>query len=163
MSRNAVLESREANSELKIVNLLQMEDLLIDQKSIALNRINKKINIMNGKNNLLFTNHKDNKKIIVSDEFAKELIKKAHYRFGHIGVKQTELTLLPYFYNTNFKAFIQKFCKNCSVCIKINLDFHRHLGPCLSWDRPLSLLNICQWTRLVGLLAITLLRDTSIS
>ncbi len=129
LSRNPVLESHEASSELKVVNILQMEDLLIDQKSVALDKINKKINVMNGKNNLLFTNHKENKKIIVSDEFAKELVKKAHFRFGHIGVKQIELTLLPYFYNVNFRKFIQNFSKKCSVCIKNKTRLSPTFGP----------------------------------
>lgn len=129
LSRNPVLEAHEATSELKVVNILQLEDLLVDQKSVALEEISKKINVMNGNNNLLFTNHKDTKKIIVSDEFARELVKKAHFRFGHIGVKQIELTLLPYFYNVNLRKYIKNFVKNCSVCIKNKSRLLPTFGP----------------------------------
>lgn len=145
LSRNPVLSPQDASSELKVVNFLQIEELLVDQKSIALDRINKKINVINGKNNLLFTNHKDTNKIIISDEFSRELIKKAHYRFGHIGVKQLELTLLPYFYNVNLKKFILNFVKKCSVCIKNKsrlsptFGLMSHLGPA---TRPFEYVSV---------------------
>ncbi|KAK7591003.1 hypothetical protein V9T40_002616 [Parthenolecanium corni] len=145
LSRNPVLESHDASSELKVVNFLQLEDLLKDQKSVALDRITKKINVINDTNNLLFTTCKKSKKVIISDEFARELIKKAHLHFGHIGVKQLELTLLPYFYNSSLKNFILEFTKKCSVCIKnktrISPTFGpmSHLGPA---SRPFEYMSV---------------------
>lgn len=46
------------------------------------------------------------------------LFKKTHLRFGHIGVKQLELTLLPNFYNESLKKFILEFKKTCFTCIR---------------------------------------------
>ncbi len=118
LSRNPVLDSQEANSELKVVNLINLEDILQDQKTIALQDLQKKIKIINKQNNVLFTTHKESNKIIISDEFAQELIKKVHFKFGHIGATQMELTILPFFYNVNLVNLIQNFVKTCSICIK---------------------------------------------
>ncbi|KAK7601172.1 hypothetical protein V9T40_008613 [Parthenolecanium corni] len=129
LSRNPVLNSQEASSELRVVNFLAMEDLLKDQKSVALDRLNKKINVINKENNLLFTTCKNTKKIIISDEFARELVKKAHFHFGHIGVKQLELTLLPYFYNESLKKLILEFTKTCSTCLRNKSRISPKFGP----------------------------------
>lgn len=129
LSRNPVLEPHEASSELKIVNFLTLEELLSDQKSVALHRLRKKTNVINSENNLLFTKQKDTKKIIISDEFCRELIKKAHFHFGHIEIKQMELTLFPYFYNVNFRKFLKQFLQNCSVCIKNKSRLSPSYGP----------------------------------
>lgn len=133
LSQNPVLESHEATSELKVVNFNNVNDILEDQK-IAFQNFSSELNVIN-KDNILFTKCKDKNKIIISDEFAKELIKKTHLKFGHIGSKQIELTILPFFYNVNLVRLISEFCKICPVCIKnkscvpSKYGHLSHLGP----------------------------------
>lgn len=116
LSRNPVLESSEACSELKVVNVIELKDVIADQRKFF-QKISNKINIIN-KNNVLFSRFKNTDKVIVSDEFLKEIIKKIHFTLGHLGPKQMELTLSPYFYNINLRILIKEFCHNCSICIK---------------------------------------------
>lgn len=116
LSRNPVLEPHEANSELKVVNFIELKDLILDQEK-HFNVISKKINIIN-KNNVLFCRYRNSDKVIISDEFLKELIKNTHIKLGHIGPRQMELTLIPFFHNVKIRSFIKQFCQNCSICIK---------------------------------------------
>lgn len=117
LSRNPVLEATQATSELKVMNLLKFEDLVFDQKDKEFRDIQKKINVINGKN-VYFSKFRDTEKIIVSDEFLRKLVGKCHAKFGHIGSGQVELMLNKYFYNRNFREIISNFCQNCPVCVR---------------------------------------------
>ena len=66
--------------------------------------------------------------MVVSDDLIKDLIKKVHFKMGHIGPKQMELTLSPYFYNSNLKKLIKQFCHSCSICIKNKSRIPHHFG-----------------------------------
>ena len=127
LSRNPVLDSHDALSELKVVNFLEIEDVRNDKIS-ALNQFSDKFKFME-ENNLLFTTDKKSKKILVSDEFCWELVQKVHLNFGHIGIFQMELTILPYFYNPNLRKIINDFCKSCSTCIKNKSRISSKFGP----------------------------------
>ncbi len=116
LSRNPVLESHEALSELKVVNFLELKEILDDQKR-AFHELPKDCKV-NDKNKIIFVKRGEKSKVIVSDKLAKELIRRVHFKFGHIGIKQMELTIFPYFFNSNFRKFISLFCKNCSICVK---------------------------------------------
>lgn len=133
LSRNPVLESTEASTELKVVNFVNLSNLIEDQK-IAFQNLKSKINV-NNKGKIFFVKCKEKNKVLITDEFCKELIKETHLKFGHIGRKQMELTLLPFFYNVNLVKLIKNFCQSCEVCIKnktrlpIKLGHLSQLGP----------------------------------
>ena len=93
-----------------------MRDILKDQRQLMQN-FNEKFKTVS-KDKVIFKEFKNTKKIIVSDALAKSLIEEVHQKLGHIGPKQTEYAIFPYFYNQNFKKLIQKYCHNCSVCIQ---------------------------------------------
>ena len=103
-----------------------MKEILNDQKRHLEEFSNKTKTIV--EDNILFSNFKNTKKIVVSDDLARNLINKVHAKMGHIGPKQMELALFPYFYNTNFKKLIKHFCHNCSVCIKNKSRIPYHFG-----------------------------------
>lgn len=50
-------------------------------------------------------------KILISDEFAKNLIKRVHLKFGHIGQKYILLTITPSYICKNLTVM---GCKNLS-------------------------------------------------
>ncbi len=100
LSRNPVLSAEEPSTDLKVINLIEMKEILNDQRQ-HLSSISEKLKVIN-KDNVIFTNYKDTKKIVISDVVSKEIIKKVRFKRGHVGPKQMELTLFPFFYNVNF-------------------------------------------------------------
>lgn len=90
LSRNLVLEDRDDNDEhliVKIVNFVNVTDIVNDIKQLTLD-INCDI-----KNDIIFKTLNKKKKIFVSEKFGIELIKAAHEKRGHVGVKQLTLTI----------------------------------------------------------------------
>lgn len=113
LSRNPVLDSHEATSELKVLNFVTIEDILNDQRNFS---PPSSINVISDGNKLLY--NKKNSKLIISDNFLPDIIQKAHHFYGHIGIKQMELTLCPKIFNVKLKSQIKKYVQNCSVCIR---------------------------------------------
>jgi len=134
LSRNPVLEPQEDEEDkLKIVNLIKIEDIIQDQKG------NKKL--ANNRDNLIFENNlyhrkeRKKKKIVLSEEFCKKLIENIHKEFCHIGIKQMQNKILPYYTAENISKNIEEICKNCETCIRnksrrhIKIGLMSHLGP----------------------------------
>lgn len=69
LSRNPVLESHEASSELKITNFIEKKKILANQELCVI----EKNNNVTEKDKILYT--KCRKKIIISDKFANELVR----------------------------------------------------------------------------------------
>ena len=116
LSRNPVFEAGEPSNDLKVVNLVEMKTILEDQHK-NLEDFSKKFNFIL-EDKVMFSKYKDSKRIIISDELALDIIKKVHSKLGHIGPKQMQLAIFPFFYNTNFRRMIKKYCHNCPICIK---------------------------------------------
>lgn len=120
LSRNPVLEAHENEEEeeedLKIVNLIKLEDILEDQrKHINLQSNKNKLKLKDG---LYYKRVKKKEKIILSENFSKELLKKTHRNFCHIGIKQMENKIKPYYTAKNLMENLRKICKGCEVCIR---------------------------------------------
>lgn len=143
LSRNPVLDSSVTFPELKVINFIQIDEILEDQKKYYDDLI-KKPNVI-VENKVCYSNWKQNKKILISTDFAKTLIDRTHIHFGHIGTHQIELTLFPHFYVKEFKQLIRDHCRSCSVCIKnksrIPAKFGKmsHFGPA---RRPFEYMSI---------------------
>ncbi len=135
LSSNPVFKIDEPSNNLKIVNFIEMSDILKDQRQNMQNWSSKLNTII--KNNVIFKKYKNTEKLIVSDTLAKDLIKMVHTKMGHIGPKQMELTIFPHFYNTNFMKLIRQYTQNCSICIKnksrvlFKFGLLSHLGPAI--------------------------------
>lgn len=143
LSRNPVFEHDEISSDLKVVNLIELDNILLDQKKLIID-FSKKFNVVE-KDKILFRKYKDTERIIISDNLAIDIIKKVHKKFGHIGPQQMELHIFPLLYNVNFKKLIRDFCRNCSICIKnkTRIPFHfgslSQLGPA---TRPFEIMSM---------------------
>lgn len=76
-----------------------------------------------------------NKKIILTEEFSKTIIRMVHYRHCHIGVKQTENKIKPFYTAKTLIYNIKKIRNNCEICIKyksitnFKYGLMSHLGP----------------------------------
>ena len=117
LSRNPVLEPQEdENDQLKVVNLINLEDILEDQKRNK--DIKPNINRLNFKDNLYYKKARNKEKIVLSEEFSKKLIEDTHEKFCHIGINQMKNKILPYYTAVNISENIKKTCKYCEICIK---------------------------------------------
>lgn len=118
LSRNPVLEP-DKNTEddpIKIVNLISLEDIIKDQEANALlGQENNKIIKING---IYYKKQREKEKIILTEEFSKRLIMKTHQKFCHLGIKQMQSKLNPYYTAKGLTRNIKDACRKCDTCIK---------------------------------------------
>lgn len=144
LSRNAVLEPENNQEEmLRTVNFVSLQEIITDQ--------NNNDNISNTDKNLIqkkgvfFKKIKQKEKIILTEEFSKNLIKKIHISMGHIGINQMMSMLSPYYISKNFLNNIKNLCKTCEVCkknktrITNNHGLLSQLGPA---SKPFEIVSI---------------------
>ena len=74
LSRNPVLEASEPSTDLKIVNFIEIKDILEDQRQNIQNLASKFQSVNQDK--IIISNYKNSKKIVVSDDLAMDLINK---------------------------------------------------------------------------------------
>lgn len=144
LSRNPVLDSYDNVDDcLKVVNLINLEDIKNDQ--------NTNMNLQNEKSKFLLENEiyykkkKKGKKIIISEELSKTLIKDVHNTYCHIGRTQMINKITPFYTAKNIITNIKRICDDCEICIK-NKSRKRpkygllsHLGPA---RRPFEIVSI---------------------
>lgn len=115
LSRNPVLEPNENDDDfLKVVNLINLEDIKRDQHS--------NLNLQNGKfileNGIYFKRNKKRKKIMLSEKFSITLIKNVHDLYCHIGRTQMQNKITPFYSANNIIRNIKLICDECEICIK---------------------------------------------
>lgn len=134
LSRNPVLEADENSEEqLKIVNLIKIEDVITDQNNNE--DISNNQNKLIKKHNVFFKKIRKKEKIILSEEFSIKFIKNVHENLCHIGIEQMQKMLSPHYTTKNLTKNIKKTCKGCEICIKNKsrgqnkYGLLSHLGP----------------------------------
>lgn len=144
LSRNPVLESFENEEDnLKAVNIISLEQIIDDQKLNEEELKKDKNTVIKG--NIAFKNIKRNERIFISERFGRELIKKVHEFYGHIGVKHLINKIRPHYYFKNMDNAVIKFCKSCSTCIENKsrrvklLGLMSRLGPA---NEPYEIMSI---------------------
>lgn len=60
----------------------------------------------------------NSERIILNEQTGKELVKKVHIAFGHIGEKHIINTLKPHYYFGNMYKVIKKISTECVTCKK---------------------------------------------
>lgn len=144
LSRNPVLEANENEEEqLKIVNLIKVEDIITDQEeNKEVQRIKNKLV---SKHNVYYKRIRKKEKILLSEKFCVEFIKNIHENMCHIGIKQMQKKIGPFYTARNLTKNIKKICKSCTVCIKNKsrgqdkLGLMSHLGPA---KKPFEIVSI---------------------
>lgn len=116
LSRNPVLESNDCLDELPIVNFINLQEIILDQNKLTPQNL-KKSNVIN-KNKIFFQRFRNRDKILITPDLAKKIIRLVHERFGHIGPRQIELRVFPYYFCPNFRFLISDYCHKCDICIK---------------------------------------------
>lgn len=144
LSRNPVLEFNENEDEqLKIVNFIKLQDIIEDQRNNEY--IQDRKNKMIKKDRIYYKKSKNKEKIILSEKMSRELIKQIHEDYCHIGMKQLQNKIAPFYTANRLIENIQKTCKNCEICIKNKtrgqhkFGLMSHLGPA---ERPFEIMSI---------------------
>lgn len=134
LSRNPVLGPNEEQLEdnIKLVNSVTLEEIKENQTDLGdtSNKHNQKI-----MNNIVYKRVKNKWKILITEEFGKSLVKKIHFKYGHIGVKHVRNLLSPHYTFKNMNQSISQICTGCEICIKNKSRIKNekialgHLGP----------------------------------
>ena len=143
LSRNPVLEPDEnEDKELRVVNLIKLQEIIDDQdKNIE---IQNKKNKLNYRNRIYFNKAKKRQKIILSEDFSKQFIKKVHEYYCHIGINQLQSKVSTFYTAKNLMANIKNLCETCEICIKNKsrrkkTGLMSHLGPA---TKPFEIVSI---------------------
>lgn len=144
LSRNPVLQSNENEDEsLKILNLITLEDIYNDQKRNV--ELKEKTNKIIQKNKISYRRIGNKDRIILSEEFSHQFIKNIHQYYCHIGIKQLQNKIKPFYTAKNLTQTINTICRNCEVCIKnksrgqYKFGLMSYLGPA---TKPFEIISI---------------------
>lgn len=134
LSRNPVLDPTENTDDaLKVVNLITLEQIKIDQNTNQ--EIQKEKNTLILKDEIYYKKNKGRNKIILSEELSKTLINKVHITYCHLGTTQMINKLTPFYSTKNIITKIKQTCEECEICIKNKTrrkpkyGLMSHLGP----------------------------------
>lgn len=130
LSRNPVLETYENNEDgLRTVNTINILDIKSDQAQNHQLKKHKKENNILLENGIYYKKSgKRNKKIVLSEEYSKIIIKQTHEKYCHIGINQTESKIKPFYTAPNLSENIKYICKNCEICVKNKTRINRKYG-----------------------------------
>lgn len=144
LSRNPVLYANEDTDEqLKIINMITLNDIITDQGDNEYIQNNKTKLVL--KNNVFYKKGKKQEKIILTEKYSKELIKKVHENMCHLGVKQMQNKISTSYTANNLTKNITECCKTCDICIKNksrgqkNYGLMSQLGPA---TKPFEIVSI---------------------
>jgi transposase InsO family protein len=126
LSRHPVLEYFENQDAFQVVNLVELSEILNDQKTNIIELKNAKKT--HRKHNITFKKLKDKPRVFTSVELGKKIIKRVHDKYGHIGTAQICATIRPYYYFKNMDKTVNEFCKSCSICIENKVRKGRVIG-----------------------------------
>lgn len=110
LSRNPVLEAYENEDEqLKIVNLIKLDNIIEDQQNNK--NLQDRKNKMILRNNVYYKKVKTKEKIILSEDFSIKLIVQIHKDYCHIGMKQLQNKIIPFYTANNLIQNIKKHAR----------------------------------------------------
>ena len=102
MSNNPVIEPYENEYEqLKIVNIINLDDILQDQKKNEY--IKRQENNLIKKHNLYYRKIKKKEKIILSEEFSIDFMKSIHEKWCLIGIQQLQKKISAFYTAKNLR------------------------------------------------------------
>ncbi len=133
LSRNPVLDSDQdqLKDSIRVVNVVTLAEIIQDQSEY---KSEFKKNFIE-KNSIKYVKINDKWKIIISEKLGKELTRKIHEKYGHIGSKHVKNIIAPYYNFQGINKIISQICTSCKVCIcnKTRIKTEKgslgHLGP----------------------------------
>ena len=130
LSRNPVLESWDQvlPDTLKVVNVISLEEIKNDQSSLDKSNLN-------CKHGVYYKTVRKRSRIFLSESLGKDVIRRTHEHYGHIGTKHILNMLQPSYYFPKMKKHTESYCASCDICIRNKTRIRRekgvigHLGP----------------------------------
>lgn len=122
LSRNPVLEEFENEEILRTCNLLSIEDIVRDQQR------NLKNFKLQPNEKVMTRSKKDKKKIILSENLGRQLIRDMHHEFGHVGSKALLGMITPFYTFSKLHEHVLSLCTSCDVCLKNKTRITKPLG-----------------------------------
>lgn len=111
---------------MKVANLVERQAIL-DYQSAHAEAIRKEKKITR-KGGVVVKKVRNRQRILISQEFANDLIKKGDDHYGEIGVRHIADKIRPFYYCRNLDKLIQHFCDNCENCLKNKTRSKRQIG-----------------------------------
>ena len=144
LSRNPVLNMDENTEDnIRTVNTIYIRDIKYDQSKNMQNiKLENNIVLEDG---IYYKKSGKNRKIILSEDYSKSIIKETHEFFCHTGINQTESKIKPFYTAPHLSENIKNICKNCEICIKNKTRLNRRyglmsqLGPA---NRPFQIMSL---------------------
>ena len=109
-----------------MVNIITKKDIIRDQKENEKNIKNTKN--LTKKSEIFFKNIKGRQRIFVSQKFGEHITKTVHEFFGDVGGNHILKKIRPFYYFKNMDRIVDKFCKQCEICIKNKSRTRRPIG-----------------------------------
>lgn len=126
LSRNPVLEYFNNEDAIRIVNLIDLPQILKDQaEHLSELKVAKRTDYKQG---MILKRLKGKLRIFVSPKLGKEIIQLVHEHYGHIGPAQMIATIRPHYYFKGFDKEIHNFCKSCQICVRNKVRRSRAIG-----------------------------------
>ena len=129
LSRNPVLDINSNNQDkLRMVNIIDIHDIKYDQAhNLQVKELKKKKIIL--EDGIYYKKIGNNrKKIVLSEDYSKTIIKNTHEKYCHTGINQIESKIKPFYTAPNLSDNIRYICKNCEICIKNKTRLNRKYG-----------------------------------
>ena len=124
LSRNPVLDASDNSTHIKIVNLIEKDQILEAQKQFF-NDLPKNCKI---ENDLIVKIKNNFHKIFIPENMINEIIEKTHRDFGHIGLKKMLTLISSSYYFKNITEKLNEFLAKCSVCQMNKINRRKKLG-----------------------------------
>ena len=139
LSRNPILEQFDNEEIIHTSNLLSLDEIIQDQeKNIP--------NLLLSPNEKVMTKIKKGKKrVILSEHLGRQLIKKVHLEFGHIGSRTILDMILPIYLFKNLHQHVKTFCESCEICLKNKSRSIRPMGfldKIMTPENPYQMLSL---------------------
>lgn len=126
LSRNPVLANLENEEEqIKTVNFITAENIKQDQRNNRDLQENSKKTLL--ENGIFYKLKRNQKRIIISEEFGKQLIMRIHKDYGHICKSKIMDKLRQSYYLPNIEKITKGIYEHCEICAK-NKTRSKHYG-----------------------------------
>ena len=135
LSRYPVLENYNNKEYLKIVNLIDLDNIQEAQRNYFTINSSDGLRFDNG---IAYRNISGFRQVFVPPELRQELLDKFHLKFGHIGIKQMLMMISKKYYWKSMTADVKKFVDKCQVCYLNKTKREKELGT-LSITGPASI------------------------
>ena len=125
LSRYPVLENFHNTEYLKLVNLVEIRDIVDSQREYFKEHSIKNLRYEDG---VAYRNKSGFRQVYVPPDLRQQILDEFHRQFGHIGVKQMLLMISKKYFWENMTASVKKKVDECQICSTNKTKREKELG-----------------------------------